>query len=227
MLQTKLVTNNNTENKLDQIIFKALHENETANAIKETRFVNLNSNNKLETNDDTPVTIASVYHPKKTKKILAENLLVLLDCGSSHSMAKSSIVKQYKNTFFRKEKSSYKTADGCFNSRYSMKIHFTLDEFGKATIISHRFDLDESKDGIGYDMIIGRDLLRQLNIDVRFSNGTIKWEDQLVRMKSFSYIWEHKYPSRKEIKATVLRSIQPRSTKEATTRALKILNSGY
>ena len=65
-------------------------------------------------------------------------------------MAKASIVKQYKNEFFRKEKSSYKTASGCFNIRYRMLIHFTLDEFGKVTTVSQRFDLDESKDGIGY-----------------------------------------------------------------------------
>ena len=58
-----------------------------------------------------------------------------------------------------------------------MKVNFTLDEFGRSTTIRHRFDLDESKDGIGYDMILGRDLLQQLNIDVRFSDKTIKWED--------------------------------------------------
>ena len=45
---------------------------------------------------------------------------------------------------------------------------------GEEQKISHGFDLDESKDSIGYDMIIGRDLLNQLNINVRFSDGTIK-----------------------------------------------------
>ena len=102
-LSTKLVANKNTENKLYEIISKALKENSISRALKETRFVNLNSNDKLELNDGTPVTISSVYHPKKTKKTLAENILVLIDCGSSHSMAKASIVKQYKNTFFKRE----------------------------------------------------------------------------------------------------------------------------
>ena len=61
-------------------------------------------------------------------------------------------------------------------------------------------------------MIIGRDLLTKLNIDVRFSDKTIKWEDQL---------------SRKELKATVLRSVEPKATKEATDRVIKILDSKY
>ena len=46
-------------------------------------------------------------------------------------------------------------------------------------------------------------------------------------MKSLSNIWKNKYPSRKELRATVLCSIEPRSTKKATTRALKILDSEY
>ena len=76
-------------------------------------------------------------------------------------------------------------------------------------------------------MIIGRDLLNQLNINVRFSNGTIKWEDQLVPMKNFQRIWKNDHPSKKELKSTILCSIKPSSTKEATDRVVKILDSKY
>ena len=55
-----------------------------------------------------------------------------------------------------------------------MKLTITLDEFGRSTKINHAFDLDENEDGSGYDMIIGRDLPNELNIDVRFSDLTIK-----------------------------------------------------
>ena len=216
-LQTKLVTKK-TSNKLDKFISKSL---------KKHQFVNLESYDNLFLKDGTPVTFASVYDPNNTKRILVGNLLVLLDCGSSHSMAKASIVKKYKDSLFKKERSSYKTAAGFLNSKYSMLINFTLDEFGKSTKISHSFDLDESKDGIGYDMLIGRDLLDKLKIDLRFSDKMIKWEDQLVPMKSFSKTWKDKHPTRKEVKATILRSIAPRSTQQATDRALKILDSEY
>ena len=76
-------------------------------------------------------------------------------------------------------------------------------------------------------MIIGRDILSQLNIDVRFSDGTIKWEDQLIPMKSFLNIWKNKHPTRKELQATILWSMEPKSTKEATKRIVKILDSKY
>ena len=206
-------------NKFDKLISKNRRKH---------KFANLDSTNQSLTDDGTPVTLASVYDPTDKNKILKEHLLVLIDSGSSHSMAKASIVKKYKDSFFRKEKSTYKTAAGTFNSENTMKLSFTLDEFGGSTKIVHRFDLDENEDGIGYDMIIGRDLLSQLHIDVRFSDGTItKWEDQLVPMKSFSNIWKDKHPTRKELQATILRSVEPKATKEATERVVKILDSKY
>ena len=55
-----------------------------------------------------------------------------------------------------------------------MKLIVTLDEFERGTKINHVFYLDENEDSIGYNMIIRRDLLNQLNIDVRFSDGTKK-----------------------------------------------------
>ena len=177
--------------------------------------------------DGTPVTLASVYDPNNDHKIIKEHILVLIDSGSSHSMAKASLVDKYKDSFFREEKSVYKTAAGDFKSKYSMKLKFKLDEFGGNTKISHRFDLDESEDGIGYDMIIGRDLLSELNIDVRFSDGTIKWEDQLIPMKSLHKIWKNEHLTRNELKATILRSAEPKAKKEATDRVLKILDSNY
>ena len=109
-----------------------------------------------------------------------------------------------------------------------MNISLKLDEFAGNTNIVHRFDLDENKDGIGYNMIIGRDLLNDdLNIDVKFSDNPIKWEDQLVPMKSFAELHKNKHPTRKELNATILRSVEPISTEEATDRVVKILDSNY
>jgi hypothetical protein len=183
-----------------------------------------------EEGDGTPVTLASVFDPHNKNETIKEHILVLLDSGSSHSMAKASLVNKYKDEFFRQDKSVYQTAAGDFTSKYSMNINLKLDEFAENTnIVPHRFDLlNENEDGIGYDMIIGRDLLNDLKIDVRFSDNMIKWEDQLVPMKSFTKLYTmNKHPTRKELQATILRSAEPISTKEATDRAVKILYSKY
>ena len=76
-------------------------------------------------------------------------------------------------------------------------------------------------------MIIGRDLLSESNIDVRFSDGTIKWEDQIVSMKIFQGIWKNDCTLKKELKAAILRSNKPKSTRDSTQRVIKILDSKY
>ena len=162
-----------------------------------------------------------MYDPREQTKIIKNDLLILIDSGASHSMGKASLVMKYKDSFFKRSKASYKTAAGTFKSKYSMKLMITLDEFGRGTKISHVFDLDESEEGMGYDMIIGRHLLNQLNINVRFSDGTIKWEDQVVSMKNFQRIWKDNHPSKKELRSTILCSIEPKSTREATERVVK------
>ena len=108
-----------------------------------------------------------------------------------------------------------------------MKLTVTLDEFGGGTKIKHTFDLNKNEEGIRYDMIIGRDLLNQLNIDVRFSDGTIKWEDQIVPMKNFQSIRGNDLTSKKELKSIILRLNEPKSTRDSTQRVIKILDSKY
>ena len=183
--------------------------------------------NQIDKKNRTPVTIASVYNPMDQTKTIKEDLIILIDSGASHSMAKASLVMKYKDSFFKRSKASYKTAASTFKSRYSMKLIVTLNEFGRGTELNHVFDLDENEEGIGYNMIIGRDLLNQLNTDVRFINGTIKWEDQVVPMKNFQRIWKDNHPSKKELGSIMLCSVEPSSTKEATERVVKIIDSKY
>ena len=188
-LQTKSV---NILNKLDQVIYK----NKKKYKLASLDLISQNKNN-------TPITVASIYDPKDLSKTIHKEVVVLIDSGASHSMAKASLVMKYQKSFFKKSKASYKTAASTFTSKHSMELTITLDEFGRSTKIKHTFDLDESQNGIGYDMIIGRDLLNQLDLDMRFSDGTMKWEDQIVPMKNFQGTWKEDHPSTKELRLTI------------------------
>ena len=152
-------------NKLDCLLYK------NNNKIKLNSLDLINQTNSLSY---TPVTLASLYDPMDHKRVIQNNVVVLIDSGASHSMAKASLVMTYKESFFKRSEASYKTAAGTFKSKFSMKLTVTLDEFGGGTKIKHNFDINENKEGIRYNMIIGRDLLNELNINVRFSDGTIK-----------------------------------------------------
>ena len=89
--------------------------------------------NQTDKNNGTLVTLASVYDPLDQTKIIKDNLLILIDSGALHSMAKASLVKKYKDSFFKRSEASYKMAAGTFKSKHSMKLMFTLDEFGRGT----------------------------------------------------------------------------------------------
>ena len=91
-LHTKSV---NSMNKLDRFI----HKNNSKIKLNSLDLIN-QTNNSI----GTPVTIASVYDPTDPKKIIRNNLIVLIDSGASHSMAKASLVMTYKNCFLSEAK---------------------------------------------------------------------------------------------------------------------------
>ena len=58
----------------------------------------------------------------------------------------------------------FSTASGTYCTTNDVKVSFFMPEFPISSIILHRFHIDnnEDKSGIGYEMIIGRDLMVQL-----------------------------------------------------------------
>ena len=121
-------------NKLDQLI------NRNKNKYK---LNSLDLINHIDNKNGTPVTIASIYDPMDQSRIIREDLVVLIDSGASHSMAKASLVMKYKKSHFKRSEASYRTAAGIVQSKYSMKLTITLDEFGRNIKINHTFNLDK------------------------------------------------------------------------------------
>ena len=46
-------------------------------------------------------------------------------------------------------------------------------------------------------------------------------------MKSFAKVLKKQYPSKKEIKATFMQSVEPKATQEEIERVIKIFDSNY
>ena len=85
----------NSNNKFDRLI------SDNNKKIKLNSLDLINQTNMLNI---TPVTFASLYDPMDRSKIIKHNLIVLIDSGASHSMAKASLVMMYKNSFLDKTK---------------------------------------------------------------------------------------------------------------------------
>jgi hypothetical protein len=74
----------------------------------------------------------------------------------------------------------------------------------------------------GYDMIIGRDFLFNLGIDIKFSSGTLKWEDTKILMPEFGALhdWQNAYHC-------YYVNVDVVATKQLTKQAVQILDSKY
>ena len=68
---------------------------------------------------------------------------------------------------------------------HDVKVTFCMPEFSSSKIIEHQFHVknDKGKSGIGYDMIIGRDLMVQLGILSDFKCQLLQWDGTTVPMK--------------------------------------------
>ena len=60
-----------------------------------------------------------------------------------------------------------------------------MPDFSSIKIINHRFHVDNNKgeSGIGYDMIIGRDLMVKLGLTDSFKHQVLQWDGSTVHMK--------------------------------------------
>ena len=67
-----------------------------------------------------------------------------------------------------------------YTSNYDVKIDFTMPEFSASKIINQRFHVDNEEEelNIGYDMIIGRDLMTKLGLITDHKRKEVlTWDD--------------------------------------------------
>ena len=84
------------------------------------------------------------------------------------------IDKKFANKKIR-SKNEYDTGNGLMSTDHETKVAFTLPEFSDKKIITWQFNVGD-KDNLGYDMIIGRDLLSALGMNISFQKASLEWD---------------------------------------------------
>ena len=70
---------------------------------------------------------------------------------------------------------------GSVQTGQKTKAHFSLPEFFEDRLVEWNMHLTET---LGqYDMIIGRDLLTELGVDINFSTSTCSWDNSVIPMR--------------------------------------------
>ena len=190
ILKTKRKVNEILENELnvlDTIINEELylHNDDYDEIVKNLTSETKNKNNNKNTIDNpkrrrpTSVTLANIRNGLR-KGIAYKNLRVLFDSGASGSFIDEGYC-------LNKEKShkNFSTANGAYQTKYESEVFFTLPEFSDSKIVKWNFAVAKSED-IGYDMVIGRDLMESLGIDILFSKKVVTWEGNELPMRDFN-----------------------------------------
>ena len=77
-----------------------------------------------------------------------------------------------------------------------------------------------------YDLIIGRDLMSDLELDILFSKKVVSWEGIEIPMVDFRQLSKYKL-TQAEFKAFISTTSEPVVTEAATKRVIKILDANY
>jgi hypothetical protein len=115
---------------------------------------------------------------------------ILFDSGCGATLVNHEFLthlkkKQSKPTFWN-------TKGGTFNTTAKCNISFVLPEFHESKDIAAEVYVDNSPRGdTKTDMIIGRDLLASLGIDMVFSEGVMVWDNATVPMRSTRWLNAH------------------------------------
>ena len=95
--------------------------------------------------------------------------------------------------------------------------------------MNHRFhvDNDEGESGIGYDVIIDRDLMVKLGLTSDFKRQVLQWDGATVQMKDSSNLLRQSDLTKHEMWEVIMQTVDPSPTREVTEWMIKILNSTY
>jgi len=137
----------------------------------------------------------------------------LLDTGGSGCLVTRQLVKNLK-TNRHAAQTNFTTAAGNYTSNEAVRTQFTIPELHDDRIVEWKFHV---ADELGpYDLIIGRDLLRELQINLHFDSLEIEWDEARVPMRDSDATIETSYHVH-----------DSQAVDEATKRIKEILDAKY
>jgi hypothetical protein len=142
----------------------------------------------------------------------AKRVKILLDSGASATIMSHSLTRRLKTK--KETTTKWTTASGSFDTSTTCKIYLELPELSHS--MSVQWKAYVTKDMKTYDIIIGRDLLAELEILLDFKNQTIKKDHIEIPMRPPTTVTKD------------MNFIQePKSLQDATERMTSILEAKY
>ena len=131
----------------------------------------------------------STKRAKRKTKNKVRRMRVLLDSGCGATLVNKNFVNHDK--LVNDKKTKWVTKAGKFNTTKKCELEFTLPAFNAKKIITWDCYVDEENNtNSNYDMIIGRDILHELGIDLLFSTAEMTWDNVTIPMQPITKLTE-------------------------------------
>ena len=112
---------------------------------------------KRKTDNVCPMTFGEMQ--TSLNKPESRPIRILLDSGASKSIVFAELARKLHKT--KSGTTQWSTVAGAVNTSHKARVKFKLSEFSTRKVIEWKFHV--TKADFNYDMIIGRDLLKELN----------------------------------------------------------------
>jgi len=113
-----------------------------------------------------------------------KRLRILLDSGCGATLINESLIKNLKTT--KDKTTKWTTKAGKFSTSSKCNVTFTLPAFHEHREVTWNCYVDQTcQKSCKYDMIIGRDLMHEIGMDILFSKAEMVWDNASVPMQSF------------------------------------------
>ena len=155
--------------------------------------------------------MAKNLNSASNRKLSQKPLHVLFDSGSDGSFINQKWTV-FGNNIKIVKPTTWITGSGTINTKRECNLKFKLDEFSTSKEVSWKFHVDEtemSKDSLGYDMIIGLDLLCELGLIINCEDKVVEWQDLKIPMTTPVT----KFKNKKQLRAVLESTQEPESTK--------------
>ena len=134
---------------------------------------------KRKLKDYSAVTLGYIQKKKGNfKSKNSQRVRILFDTGSSGSIVHKSFVKKLKKILTQSQK--WNTKGGDFVTNKKCKINLTLPAFHPKRMIDWECYVDESEQQSRYDLILGKDFLVEIGIDIINSKKVMEWDGAIV-----------------------------------------------
>ena len=115
---------------------------------------------------------------------------------------------------------TFSTPHSKFQMNLMSEMQFNMPEFSESKQVQWKFHVLPEKTSLPYDMIIGRDLMRKLKMDVLYSNEAIVWDGLRLPMQEVKNNFM-------DFNAIIEDTTESDSVKEQMNRMNRILDANY